>query len=210
MTDWTTIPNDVIEAGKPGRAVDGRALRDNPVAIAEGAPGAPVVAAGWHPYNMINVGDGADGTFWDHSVDGNQRYVATPAFEDGYEYMVRVEDLNRGDSGLPDIFVKGFRDLYGSYSSAATIAVSLGGVGNLFGTFRVVLPRVPSEYMNIAIEQGFGIPGNSPVSPCGEGSSISLGGTGVKIDNLEISWNSPNDFASGRMRLFRRREYISG
>ncbi|BAQ67200.1 hypothetical protein NHU_00028 [Rhodovulum sulfidophilum] len=44
MTDWTTIPNDVIEAGKPGRAVDGRALRDNPVAIAEGAPGAPGVS----------------------------------------------------------------------------------------------------------------------------------------------------------------------
>ncbi|MBL3552716.1 hypothetical protein [Rhodovulum sulfidophilum] len=45
MTDWTTIPNDVIEAGKPGRAVDGRALRDNPVAIAEGAPGAPGISS---------------------------------------------------------------------------------------------------------------------------------------------------------------------
>ncbi|MCE8418546.1 hypothetical protein LZ190_07490 [Rhodovulum sulfidophilum] len=44
MTDWTNIPNDVIEAGKPGRAVDGRALRDNPVAIAEGAPGAPGIS----------------------------------------------------------------------------------------------------------------------------------------------------------------------
>lgn len=43
MTDWTDIDDSQIEAGKPGRAVDGRALRDNPVAIAEGADGAPPV-----------------------------------------------------------------------------------------------------------------------------------------------------------------------
>lgn len=43
MTDWTSIPNTVLETGKPIRAVDGRALRDNPIAIAEGAPGAPKI-----------------------------------------------------------------------------------------------------------------------------------------------------------------------
>lgn len=41
MADWTTIPNSSIETGKPIRAIDGRALRDNPIAIAEGAVGAP-------------------------------------------------------------------------------------------------------------------------------------------------------------------------
>lgn len=43
MATWTTIPNTVLETGKPIRAVDGRALRDNPIAIAEGATGAPKV-----------------------------------------------------------------------------------------------------------------------------------------------------------------------
>lgn len=41
MTTWTTIPDTSITTGQPIRAVDGRALRDNPVAIAEGATGAP-------------------------------------------------------------------------------------------------------------------------------------------------------------------------
>lgn len=41
MADWTTLPDAAIEEGKPVRAVDGRALRDNPIAIAEGATGAP-------------------------------------------------------------------------------------------------------------------------------------------------------------------------
>jgi len=41
MADWTTIPDSSIEPGKPIRSIDGLALRDNPIAIAEGALGAP-------------------------------------------------------------------------------------------------------------------------------------------------------------------------
>ena len=41
MTNWTTIPDGNIDAGSPLRDVDLMALRDNPVAIAERANGAP-------------------------------------------------------------------------------------------------------------------------------------------------------------------------
>ena len=41
MASWTEIPNSSLESGAPVRSVDGVALRDNPVAIAEGATGAP-------------------------------------------------------------------------------------------------------------------------------------------------------------------------
>lgn len=43
MTAWTNIPDSMIQQGKPIRATDGRALRDNPAAIAAGADGAPRV-----------------------------------------------------------------------------------------------------------------------------------------------------------------------
>jgi hypothetical protein len=43
MADWTNIPNSSVEVGKPGRTIDALALRDNPIAIAEGAPGAPPI-----------------------------------------------------------------------------------------------------------------------------------------------------------------------
>src|SRR5690625_3043343 len=43
MAQWTNIPTVRIEPGKPIRAIDGLALRDNPIAIAEGASGAPRV-----------------------------------------------------------------------------------------------------------------------------------------------------------------------
>lgn len=41
MATWTNIPDSVLEPGKPARSVDALALRDNPIAIAEGAAGAP-------------------------------------------------------------------------------------------------------------------------------------------------------------------------
>ena len=43
MATWTTIPDSSLEPGKPIRSIDTLALRDNPVAIAEGAAGAPKV-----------------------------------------------------------------------------------------------------------------------------------------------------------------------
>lgn len=38
---WTNIPDSSLEPGKPIRSVDGLALRDNPIAIANGESGAP-------------------------------------------------------------------------------------------------------------------------------------------------------------------------
>ena len=43
MTTFTSIPTANIEPDKPIRSIDGLALRDNPIAIAEGDPSAPKV-----------------------------------------------------------------------------------------------------------------------------------------------------------------------
>ena len=41
MATWTDITTAALEPGKPVRSINGLALRDNPIAIAEGAAGAP-------------------------------------------------------------------------------------------------------------------------------------------------------------------------
>lgn len=43
MATWTTIPDSSLEPGKPIRSIDTLALRDNPIAIAEAASGAPAI-----------------------------------------------------------------------------------------------------------------------------------------------------------------------
>ena len=45
MTDWTTLPNQSVGVGGLPSGTTVTALRDNPVAIAEGSPGAPRVKA---------------------------------------------------------------------------------------------------------------------------------------------------------------------
>lgn len=50
MADWTDIDTQDLEPGRPARSIQAIALRDNPVAIAEGAAGAPRVrTAGLQP-----------------------------------------------------------------------------------------------------------------------------------------------------------------
>lgn len=41
MTTYSVIPDTNLDPGKPVRSVDGKTLRDNPIAITEGASGAP-------------------------------------------------------------------------------------------------------------------------------------------------------------------------
>jgi len=54
MTNWTTIPDSNLDAGKPIRSIDGKALRDNPIAIAEGSTGAPKITNNAFTDNTIN------------------------------------------------------------------------------------------------------------------------------------------------------------
>ena len=44
MTTWTNISDSVLEPGDPIRSVDIIAIKENPIAIAEGASGAPRIA----------------------------------------------------------------------------------------------------------------------------------------------------------------------
>jgi hypothetical protein len=64
-------------------------LSDNPHALNEGATDAPIAAGVWHPYDMVNVGDGATGKVWDMAIDlAVASPITTPTFEAGYDYRI--------------------------------------------------------------------------------------------------------------------------
>ena len=87
MAEWTTIPDDVLEPGKPIRSVDAIALRDNPVAIAEGAAGAPRVQ--WEAIvdALAGASVGAVGTyaFARRVIDANSTYATAGDTKPGSE-----------------------------------------------------------------------------------------------------------------------------
>ena len=53
MADWTNLPNLAVGVGGLPSGTTVTALRDNPIAIAEGAAGAPRVAGSARAYNLI-------------------------------------------------------------------------------------------------------------------------------------------------------------
>lgn len=55
MADWTTIPDTSLDPDAPARSIDAKALRDNPIAIAEGASGAPRITSA--SVGLLQAGD---------------------------------------------------------------------------------------------------------------------------------------------------------
>lgn len=90
MATWTTIPDSSLEPGKPIRSIDALALRDNPVAIAEGAVGAPKVIQ-WFPHDYET---GGNGVIYSFAIDGAVASVTTPDFVAGWDYLLIAKDIN--------------------------------------------------------------------------------------------------------------------
>lgn len=62
MANWTALPDATLEPGKPIRSIDVLALRDNPVAIAEGASGAPRIQVDGLGINSVLLATARDGS----------------------------------------------------------------------------------------------------------------------------------------------------
>lgn len=89
MTSFTTISNASLVVGEPITAPQGTALRDNPLAIAEGDTTAPVNQAVWHPYNKVANGDANTGLIYNFATNGAVTAIESPTFIAGFEYRMR-------------------------------------------------------------------------------------------------------------------------
>ena len=146
MADWTTIPDTTFEPGAPAKGRDMRFLRDNPIAIAEGASGAPRIQAGGigtgavtnvklasNAVTNVKVSNGTLGAekFQTGATERNWVLARTAAAARGAVGSYAFLSLVSGDSGGGD--TKAGSDL--SYASAT----SEGGVssgGTPAGTWR--------------------------------------------------------------------------
>jgi hypothetical protein len=72
----------------------------------------PIIPGVWHPYDMVDWDDGADGVIYDNAVDGNLSTVVSPDFVDGYEYRFLGIDLIQNINGTEVL------ELYGETADA--------------------------------------------------------------------------------------------
>lgn len=138
MTDYT--PYTVAEYGPdaPGTASHFRRWFQNWEAGAEGAPGAPVIAQGWHPINST-INDTGDGKIYDFAVHGGLTAINSQYFADGYEYAFFFEGLSTSISSQA-LTVNLYRETSGAYAGAQTLA-ALNGTTTTRGWLEIKEPR---------------------------------------------------------------------
>jgi hypothetical protein len=93
MANWTDQDPATLLPGKSWNSAKSLAAFENPVAIAEGAPDAPVISQGWHPWDAT-LNNQSDGLVYDHAVDGSVASVETAVLAAGYEYWLQWEGLS--------------------------------------------------------------------------------------------------------------------
>ena len=205
MTTWTTISNAAVAVGGIPSSSTVTALRDNPSAVAEASTGAPVVFAGWHPYDKVSVGDGKTGLFYDHAVTGTVSSIVTPDFEDGYEYRLVALDLSHsntaGNSAIRLNALKETSNVYRAVRSTASASstVSFGVHAEFY------LPRIASLAHFVMV---LGHAGSTYSSGVDLDSEMYYSPS-QKILRASLSVSTGHQIDGGKAYLFRRREYAS-
>lgn len=200
MATWTTISNAAVAVGGIPSSATVQAFRDNPVAIAESASGAPVVASAWHPYDKVTVGDGKTGIIYDFAVDGALATIVTPDFEDGYEYRLIGRGLSHNDASNRSFRIELLGATSGVYvfffRSSNADAATLFDIDAEICTPRLSLSRHIGRFI-----------ASRGVASLTTGGVASMNTT-EKASKARFSL-SAGSYDAGKIWMLRRREYLT-
>jgi hypothetical protein len=199
MSTWTSISNGAVAVGGIPSSATVTALRDNPVAIAGAASGAPVVFAGWHPYDKVTIGDGKDGLIYDSAVNGTVADIVTPDFVDGFEYRLICDKIRHNSGSARTFTIEAFRETLGTYTTAYSSA-STYTITNFNADIEFVLPRLVTDRYFLRAIVG--------TSTLDANQNNIFSTSDNKILRARIVW-SAGSITTGKVYLFRRREYAS-
>ncbi len=201
MTDYLEVPPSAYEAGAPDTDELNEAQVNNPLAIAEGSPGAPIAQTGWHPYNSLKVQDGFSGELYSFGTDGNTQAIGSGDLPAGYEYMLMGQNLRVTNN--TDILVDGFQSVAGIYSTVWQVTgIDNGARIHFFSHF--VLPQVDQRF--------HWVNGQGRISEIGAQNFVAGGviynNNLHKITRIRLRSNT-GTIVGGQLYLYRRREFVS-
>ena len=145
MADWRDIPNGSIEPDAPARSIDAFAFRDNPIAIAEGAPGAPRIQD-----SALSTDVTSEGTDWvlARTAEASVGAVGT------YAYLRRNSNAAPGStvSGSNLTYAGGLNNVSADGSGAAVenFSFQAGSSSSPSGTWRAMGRIQSSSSSNVS------------------------------------------------------------
>jgi hypothetical protein len=207
MTTWTSISNPAVAVGGIPSSTTVTALRDNPAAMAEAASGAPVIVAGWHPYDKIAVGDSNDGVIYDSVVNGTVADIVTPDFDDGYEYRLIASGLSHNNGSSTSLRLRMYFQTDAAYRTAYTTPVTAGSSTLFDMDAEILLPRVSRV---VHLPRIVAAVDRSGVDAIGAASNAeaNAAASADRVLRAQLLFVA-GSVDAGKVWLLRRREYIS-
>lgn len=204
MTTYTTISGALVAVGAKPFATTVQALRDNPLAIAEGTTGAPVVAAGWVPYGKVTAGDANTGLIYSFAVSGAVATVTSPDFVDGWEYAFLLDRISVNNSAN-SIRVNFYRETAAAY--AGTMNITGATVATTYSGFIIVNSARRSLHGH-AFTYATLVDSAASITPASQSGELTVahGATRDKILRAQFSPPTAN-FLGGDIYMFKRRDY---
>ncbi len=211
MTTYSAISNALLAIGAAARSSTVTALRDNPIAISEGSTSAPVLSAGWHPFDMVTVGDGNDGNIYAGTTVAT---VESDPFVDGYEYMFIFDAIGHDNVSVGrQLTVELYLETDAVYDTAIAFLSALAPAADTTGQGDGILycraPRsvLRSHHLQYQFGRGDGAQMNN-VLP--NDLAAQYDATAQPISKVRFGWNNTANFNEGNIYQYRRREFITG
>ena len=203
MADWTDQDINSLLPGEPWTSAKAIASFENPVAIAEGAPDAPIIAAGWHPYNGT-INGGSTGLIYDHAADGNTTTIQTPVLSGDFEWMLSWVDL-RGTNAIAATLTADFRlTETGSYT---VTGLNLASIQNRIsgGSIRIQPQNIDRIVNNVVAAYSSPFLANAGLENMTRIEQFFTRTAGTRIDRMRLVCGQADGIIGGRAYLFRRR-----
>ena len=192
-----------LPKGTAGQVLQMNAGATAPEWTAEGSSGA-LLSAVWHPYDMVTVGDGATGAFYDFAVDGVQATITAPTFVDGYDYLIRFVGLSHNN---------GTRDFR---ANGAPVVASIASSNILTGYMELIAPTLTSWPKTAKSEFRVAVPGSlvwvTPATAVGSPPAmgfLTFPNLAAALTSVAFTW-SGGSFDAGSAYLYRRRNFMFG
>jgi hypothetical protein len=205
MADWTDLSTLIasLAAGKAFTDEKAQALAENPAAISESSPDAPVVRVGWHPYDMTYIGDGATGLIYNATTVAT---IESPDFVDGFEYRFYLRGLSIGATDAINFRIALYRQTAAAYSDPVTLIASVDpGQLRMSGHIDVQRPRdTTNAHIVTKSASRHNTPANEVITLGNADGSVAVThSTAQKVLRARFSLSSGN-FTTGQILMYRR------
>jgi hypothetical protein len=194
---------------KPIRSEQGLLLAGNPIAIAQGKPGAPVISQGWHPYDAT-LNNESDGLLYSHAVDGDVASIETPVLSLNFEYWATWEDVSGGGTNATlNVDLRRASDADYAFATFAAGAINISAAPRqVVGRLGLKTPFLRREYSLDFVSTG------GLISSSAQGPSVAdmvyygFFATPDRFDRIRFRPSAGN-LTGGKIWLFRRRFEIA-